>query len=100
MDRLKGTEENIELTELAELIYNFKPSIATIKANIQSFLLANHYVKLVEDQVLPYNPFSQYPDIPNPINKYSVLAIKEIYPEAQQDMVQAGWRKVEREILE
>jgi len=38
------------------------------------------YVKLADDQSLPEKPF--YPD-------------KSIYCETQQDMLKAGWRKVE-----
>ena len=44
--------ESMEITELAEILYNFmKAGIQdynSIKANIQSFLLANHYVKLAK----------------------------------------------------
>lgn len=38
--------ESVEITELAETLFNFPTSIRSIKANIQSFLLANHYVQL------------------------------------------------------
>lgn len=40
-------EEEREITEFAEMLYNFREAmtIKTIKNNIESFLLANHYRK-------------------------------------------------------
>ena len=44
-------KEEREITEFAELLYNFREgmNIKSIKANIESFLLANHYRKLPQD---------------------------------------------------
>ena len=48
-DGSKPIEEQ-ELTELAQMLFNFRNAmrIENIKASIESFLLANHYVKLLE----------------------------------------------------
>ncbi len=61
-----------DVTEFATILYNFRDAlkISNIKANIQSFLLANHYVKLVEMD-------------------YRYLPTKECY------CYDNGWRKVE-----
>lgn len=41
-----------EITEFAEILYNFREAldIKSIKANLESFLLANHYVKLPQNK--------------------------------------------------
>ncbi len=50
--RLDGPELEQEITEFAELLYNFREAldIKTIKANIESFLLANHLIQLPKDR--------------------------------------------------
>ena len=91
--------DELELTELAEVIYNFKLDIPAIKANIRSFLLANHYVQLDPDQRLPEVesiPFALDPSIPMVslagigLEKTMRLA----YAEAQRKLIEEGWRKV------
>ena len=45
-------EAEMEITEFAELLYNFREAmtIETIKHNIESFLLANHYHILPQEK--------------------------------------------------
>lgn len=76
------------ITELATMLYNFPTSIRSIKANIQSFLLGNQYVKLAKDQSLP-SPFGAG-EYGNLYNAYLIT---------QQKMSYAGWRKVELEVI-
>lgn len=57
----------LEITELAEVIYNFQMDIPTIKINIENFLLANHYrivpeLKVLSDETLQELLINMKPD--------------------------------------
>ena len=91
---------SMELTELAENIFNFKMDIETIKANIQSFLLANHYVKLADNQSSSFLPTEVQVKlgiddlVPDELD----IAFRRGYDQKHIDMLSAGWRKVKLEV--
>lgn len=82
--------ESMELTELTEELYNFRETmgIEEIKANIQSFLLGNHYVKLADDQSLP----SVY-EIQRTFTGFGWTTCENLQRWLSQ--ILAGWRKGE-----
>lgn len=84
-----------EIVEFAEFIYNLKPamSIANIKNNIKSFLLANHLVQIAKDQSLPENPHSDERTLHIKYNQ----GLKSGFIEGQNSLLKTGWVKVEKE---
>lgn len=87
--------ESMEITELAEILFNLPGTIANIKANIQSFLLANHCVKLAKDQMLPTIEFAEIKGTVVSLSNDDFAKLLTIMDIWRRRILKANWRKIE-----
>jgi len=107
MTKTKKLREKIAKSLCADNNYNWDESPAAREKYLREAdqvveLLAEMGCGFKVEKELPYNPFEHYPDIPNPLGT-GILSIKEIVPEAYQDMLQAsftGFEPIERQSTE